>query len=173
MYDDQELKLFSQLFFRTDELPSVCDYSQFLNQYANLLTLYLDVEDSSFYRDTRFLEIAIAGFAYCHDFYFSEDYTIDDDTDYFSFAVDMVSQIEDLKEKRNESYKLSEDEMVSVLSMKCATDFLGTVGKDESDSNSSSENTDSSITIIQGVVNNMYRVYSVMNKVHSSDQRSM
>ena len=85
----------------------------------------------------------------------------------------MVSQIEDLKKKRKESYKLSEDEMLSVLSMKCATDFLGTVGKDESDSNSSSENTDSSITIIQGVVNNMYRVYSVMNKVHSSDQRSM
>lgn len=173
MYDEQELNLFCQLFFRTNEFPSVCDYSQLLNQYANLLTLYLDVEDSSFYQDKRFLEIVISGFAYCHDFYFSGDSAIDDDSDYFSFAVDMVSQFEDLKKKRNESYKLSEYETVSALSLICATDLLGIKEKEDGESNVFSENTDSSVAIVQGIVDNMYRVYSVMNKVHSSDQRRM
>lgn len=159
--DKKDAVLFSQLFFRTDELPDNFDYFEFLSQYCRLLILYSGVEDSSFYQDVKFLDVVIRGFQYCHGFYFPDTVFPQEIESYISLGRKISSQMNEIQNDRMKSKEkeLTEDEKAVVLSLRCATNLLF------------SDPTASQVAL--GLVHNISLITSVVDSINDTVKRRM
>ena len=158
MVDKKDAVLFSQLFFRTDELPDNYDYSEFLSQYCRLLILYSRVEDSSFYQDVKFLDIVNRGFQYCHEFYFPDTVFPQDIERYASLGKKISSQMNEMQKNRMER-ELTEEEKAIALSLSCVTNLLF------------SDPTSSKVAL--GLVHNISLITSVVDSINDTVKRRM
>ena len=158
MVDKKDAVLFSQLFFRTDELPDNCDYSEFLSQYCRLLILYSRVEDSSFYQDIKFLDVVNRGFQYCHEFYFPDIVFPQDIESYASLGKKISSQMNEMQKNRMER-ELTEEEKAIALSLSCVTNLLF------------SDSTASKVAL--GLVHNISLITSVVDSINDTVKRRM
>ena len=158
MVDKKDAVLFSQLFFRTDELPDNYDYSEFLSQYCRLLILYSRVEDSSFYQDVKFLDIVNRGFQYCHEFYFPDTVFHQDIESYASLGKKISFQMNEMQKNRMER-ELTEEEKAIALSLSCVTNLLF------------SDPTSSKVAL--GLVHNISLITSVVDSINDTVKRRM
>lgn len=153
MYDKQYLTTFPQMFFHRDDVPIVCDYSDLLNQYSNLLTRFLNNKSGN-YHDFFYLDLVVSGFEYYLDLFFSKPEAID----YLEYGVEMLQQFNILKARGKEFF--SSDEGILIMSLTCAHKVLDSSYSDKD-------------LIVAKILNNCYRVSLVNEDVNDVRKRRM
>ena len=153
MYNEQNLISFSQLYFHGDDIPIVCDYSELLNHYSNFLALFLNNEIPD-YKDFFFLDLVVSGFEYCLDLFFSKP----DYIDYPVYGEEMVKQFNNLKARETDDF--SSDEMILIMSLSCAGKLLWSSYTNKNE-------------IVAKVLDNCYRVSSILSDVNDTQKRRM
>lgn len=149
MYDKQYVTSFPQIFFHRDDVPIVCDYLNLLNQYSNLLILFLNNESGN-YHDFFYLDLVVSGFAYYLDLFWS----------YWLFRIwcRNVVAIYYLKTQGKEYF--SSDQGILIMSFTNADKVLDSSYFDKD-------------LIVAKILNNCYRVSWVNEDVKDVTKRRM
>ncbi len=155
--EKQDIILFLQMFFHSDEFPMVCDYSKLLEQYSKFLSLFLDADYIFYYKNIFYLELVVNAFECCHDFYFPRI----EEIDYVSCGEQILNQVAMWKKRQVDTF--SSDEAVNVLSWSCSFELLhipndSVIYRDD---------------VIKKVIGNCYRISSVMEEVNDVTKRRM